>query len=91
MEFLGRVAVLGDVGTAEVARRLHTQHVGHRVRVGVEQLLVGDARGAGEDLFVADVHGWLPVVVRGRVLRAVKRSGAAQRQTSRVIVGYLSS
>jgi hypothetical protein len=38
-----RVAILGHVFVAEEPRRLQTQHVGHLVGVGVEQVLIGDS------------------------------------------------
>ena len=42
-----RVALFAVVGGALVVRRLEPQHVGHRVRIGVEQFLVADTRRAG--------------------------------------------
>jgi hypothetical protein len=39
----GRVALFGDVLTAEVPRRLEPQHIRNRMGVGVEEVLVAQA------------------------------------------------
>ena len=55
--FAGDVAIDRHIGATEVLGCLEAQHIGHRMRIGVEQLLIGDARRAGIAQLTGGVGG----------------------------------